>query len=56
VDSVVNATTRLLLNYNNANLSDENVRSIIATRVADQYAMAWAEARKAHISKSTYLS
>ena len=56
VDSVVNATTRLLLNYNNANLSDENVRSIIAIRVADQYAMAWAEARKAHISKNTYLS
>lgn len=56
INTVVNTTKRLLINYNGANLSDENVRDIIATKVADQYAMARSEARKAHISKSTYLS
>jgi hypothetical protein len=47
---------RLLLNYNNADLAQEWVRDIIAQWIAEQYAMAWAEDRKAHISDKTYLS
>ena len=55
-EMVTNAVMRLLLNYNNANLAQEWVKDIIAQWVAEQYAMAWAEDRKAHITDKAYLS
>lgn len=55
-EMVINAVMRLLLNYNNADLAQEWVRDIIAQWVAEQYAMAWAEDRKAHITDKAYLS
>ena len=56
IDNVVDATFRLLLNYNKANLADENVRDMIAAGVADQYAMARSEARKGKISEKVHVS
>ena len=55
-EMVTNGVIRLLLNYNNADLAQEWIRDLIAQRMAEQYAMAWAEARKTHISDTTYLS
>ena len=56
IETVVNATMRLLLPYQWAELIDPQMKDMIAAWVADQYAMAWAEDRKAHISDSAYLS
>lgn len=58
IDTVVKATMKLLAPYEGATLSPsfQWFKEIIAEWVADQYAMAWAEDRKAHISDSTYLS
>lgn len=55
-EMVTNAVMRLLVNYNNADLAQESVIDIIAQWVAEQYAMAWAEDRKAHITDKAYLS
>lgn len=56
LENVVNATMRLLLPYNGADLSNDWVREAISQWVANQYAIAWAEDRKAHVSDKTYLS
>ena len=53
-EMVANNTMRLLLPYNNIDLSDKNNREYISQAVAEQYAMAWAEARKGEISKKGY--
>ena len=55
-DTVINATMRLLVNYSNWDLSQEAVRNLIAELVAEQYAMTWAEARKAKITENIHLS
>ena len=55
-EMVTNAVMRLLLNYKDADLAQEWVRDIIAQWMAEQYAMAWAEDRKAHVSEKAYLS
>ncbi len=54
INSVVDSTMRLLLPYNWANIADERIRELISQSVAEQYAMAWGEARKAEISKEGY--
>ena len=54
INSVVDSTMRLLLPYNWANIADERIRELISQSVAEQYAMAWGEARKAEISKKGY--
>ena len=56
INSVVNETARLLIAHNKANISDEVVRKLIAWNVADQYARAWRELRKAKVSEHSYLS
>ena len=56
INSVVNETARLLIAHNKANISDEVVRELIAWNVADQYARAWREIRKAKVSEHSYLS
>ena len=55
-EMVTNAIMRLLVNYNGADLAQEWVKDVIAQWVAEQYAMAWAEDRKAHITDKAYLS
>ena len=55
-EMVTDAVMRLLVNYNGEDLAKEGVREVIAQWIAEQYAMAWAEDRKAHITDKTYLS
>ena len=54
IKDVVNATMRLLTNYQNWDLSNQWERSLIAQLVADQYAMAWAEGRKSQLFKKGF--
>jgi hypothetical protein len=56
IPNVVDATMRLLAPYNGVDLSQSGVVEAIASGVAEQFAMAWSEYRKAHVSESTYLS
>lgn len=53
---VTDAVMRLLLNYNGEDLGEEWVKEVIAQKIAEKYAMAWAEDRRAHITDKAYLS
>ena len=55
IDVVVNTTLRLLVPDNWTTLTEEHIQ-LIAQGVSEQYAMAWAEDRKAHITDKAYLS
>ena len=55
-EMVTDAVMRLLISYNNIDLSQEWAKDLISQWVAEQYAMAWAEDRKAHITDKAYLS
>lgn len=54
--NVVNETARLLVAYNNADVSNPTVRDMIADEVSDQYARAWKELRKSEASEHSYVS
>jgi hypothetical protein len=56
IPNVVDATMRLLAPYNGVDLKADKVIEGVASGVAEQFAMAWSEYRKAHVSESAYLS
>jgi len=49
-------TVRLLINYNNAPISNKNIREHIANEMAECYANAWKEQRFDAINNKAYLS
>lgn len=56
INKAVNATMRLLMVYNNQDLSQDGVIESIAQWVAEQYAMAWIEAKKNGVKDKRYFA
>ncbi len=55
METVVDSTLRLLINYNNADISQPEIRDIISREVAERFALAWANGKKEDATKWAYL-
>ena len=51
METVVDSTLRLLINYNNADISQPEIRDIISREVAERFALAWANGKKEDATK-----